>query len=191
MIPDKPLTNAQKAAAELVALDTKLDRDIAAEIGVTKITLERWKRLSAFQTHVAAVAEAQRAAIRAEGIANKQNRIDAYNDRWSKLTAIIEARAASPTPSETNGERGSSDDDDDGPIERLPVPGWETGLLVKVVRTMGKAVEIRYEVDGVILKELRDHEKQAAQELGQWVEKSESRNEHAILGLIGINVADL
>jgi hypothetical protein len=29
-----------------------------------------------------------------------------------------------------------------------------------------------YAVDGVLLKELREHEKQAAQELGQWSDKA-------------------
>jgi hypothetical protein len=55
--------------------------------------------------------------------------------------------------------------------------GGSTGLLVrteKVIGTGDKATKItEYAVDTALLKELRAHEQQAAQELGQWLEKKE------------------
>lgn len=56
------------------------------------------------------------------------------------------------------------------------VPGGDTGLLVRKLKSIGsgentKTVE-EYAVDTGLLSELREHEKQAAQELGQWINKS-------------------
>src|ERR1017187_5622963 len=50
------------------------------------------------------------------------------------------------------------------------VPGGTTGLLVKDYK--GKDADtLVYKVDTGLLAELRNHEKQAAEELGQWSEK--------------------
>jgi hypothetical protein len=53
------------------------------------------------------------------------------------------------------------------------VPGGETGLLVRTGRFIvnGKAVDV-YAVDVGLLRELREHEKQAAIECGQWPQRS-------------------
>jgi hypothetical protein len=55
-------------------------------------------------------------------------------------------------------------------------PGADTGLLVRTLKTVGSGFDAKvvaeYEVDTGLLKELREHEKQAAQELGQWSDKS-------------------
>jgi hypothetical protein len=58
------------------------------------------------------------------------------------------------------------------------VPGGTTGLLVKDYK--GKdADQPVYKVDTRLLAELRAHEKQAAEELGQWSEKQELTGECA------------
>ena len=52
------------------------------------------------------------------------------------------------------------------------VPGGTTGLLVKDYK--GKDADtLVYKVDTGLLAELRNHEKQAAEELRQWSEKRE------------------
>jgi hypothetical protein len=55
-------------------------------------------------------------------------------------------------------------------------PGADKGLLARSYKQLGSGEDAtiveEYAVDGVLLKELREHEKQAAQELGQWSEKS-------------------
>src|SRR5262249_37518948 len=53
------------------------------------------------------------------------------------------------------------------------VPGGTTGLLVRTVKWVGSFVFYLYQVDTRLLKQLLKHEKQAAQELGQWGQKTE------------------
>jgi hypothetical protein len=57
-----------------------------------------------------------------------------------------------------------------------PTVFTKKGLLVRTHKQLGSAeypnIVEEYEVDTGLLKELREHEKQAAQELGQWSEKS-------------------
>lgn len=52
------------------------------------------------------------------------------------------------------------------------VPGGNTGLLVHNVKSIGAGVTAErvdlYEFDAALVKELREHERQIAEELGQW-----------------------
>jgi hypothetical protein len=146
----------RERAALQVAEDALTDAAIAEQAGVSKQTLENWKLRPDFrarvQEHVAAFAE----AVRAEGIANHKNRVAALNDRWRKMQTVIDARAEAH----------------DG-----QAPGAGTGLLVRQEKQIGageRAVHVvEWRVDDGLLSELRQHEKQAAQELGQWTDKSE------------------
>lgn len=111
-----------------------------------------------------------RIAIKAEGIANQQNRIEAYNQRWTLLEQIRQERAADEWLSD--------------------VPGGRTGFVVKQLKNVkhhfvpdpddeeGKESSMLMEtwesaVDTGHLKEFRELEKQAAQDTGQWTEKRE------------------
>lgn len=53
--------------------------------------------------------------------------------------------------------------------------GGKTGLIVHNVKGVGKGDDFQlidlYEVDTGLLREMREHEKQAAQELGDWTER--------------------
>ena len=55
--------------------------------------------------------------------------------------------------------------------------GGNTGLLVRQVKGIGKGEDFQvveeYAVDTGLLRELREHEKQAAIELGEWTEKQD------------------
>lgn len=57
------------------------------------------------------------------------------------------------------------------------VPGGKTGLLVREIKSIGAGPNSReveeYKVDTGLLKELREHERQAAIELGQWQESGQ------------------
>ena len=119
-------------------------------------TLKDWSVDFGWQARLAAVAETERQAIVARGIADKQNRIDAYDERWRLMRQVIAARAKSH------------------PTVIPDAAGAETGLMVLTVRYLPSGGEVReWAVDTGLLKEMREHEKQAAQELGQWVEKQE------------------
>jgi hypothetical protein len=147
-------TKQRETAAKLAAEDTQTDTQIAATVGVSQMTLERWKRTPEFQARVNEIVTAYADAIKDEGIANVKNRVAAQNDRWDRMKAVIEARA----------------------IELAAVPGGATGLLVHTYKLAGGKEPIvmdEYAVDTGLLSEMRAHEKQAAQELGQWTEKKE------------------
>jgi len=143
-------TRTTERAARLVAEDQQKDEAIAASLRVRRSTLDRWKRRPEFQARVAEHVQAFREALRGQGIAERQNRVAALNDRWAALKQVIAARAADPT---------------------MKGPGHETGLLVRTYKPTrtGRTIE-EYAVDTGLLAELRAHEKQAAQELGQWSE---------------------
>jgi hypothetical protein len=121
---------------------------------------------------IAARIDAYRAEIKRQGIAHKQNRLDAYDDRWQRMGRMIEARA------------DYFKDD--------PMPDARLGLMVKRLKRVSHYYEPspdpdaedqptrlaseevwEYETDTGLLKELREVEKQAAQEVGDWTERRE------------------
>lgn len=127
--------------------------------------LKQWSVAHQWQARLAKIAEAERAAIVALGIANKQNRVDALNDRWQGMQRVIDERATDAA--------------------MVGIAGGQTGLLVHREKVIGAGKMAyrtdEYEVDTGLLKELREHEKQAAQELGQWVEKTEEAGQQKIV----------
>ncbi len=170
----------RERAAGLVAEDQLSDQAISDQVGVSKRTLENWKRVPAFAARVEELVAAARERVRAEGIANRANRVAAANRRWLALQAVLDARGADPLMAE--------------------VPGGPTGLLVrqaKLVKVYGgdearegddgdgeelvslKRSQVMYEytVDTGTLRELRELERHAAQDLGQWAERQEHTGE--------------
>lgn len=137
----------------LVAEDRLTDEQIAERLRMSRAGLLKWKRQAEFQDRVTELREALRQAVVERGITERQNRVEALNERWRLMQAVIEARAAA----------GGT------------APGTKTGLLTKTIKVVGAGKD-QYEVeewavDTGLLRELREHEKQAAQELGQWAEK--------------------
>ena len=59
--------------------------------------------------------------------------------------------------------------------EMQDAAGGDTGLLAHTMKSIGAGPNAEkvdeYTFDAALLRELREHEKQAAQELGQWVDK--------------------
>jgi hypothetical protein len=178
-------------AALLVAEDLRTDAAIAAEAGISDRQLRTWKAHPDFAARVDQVRAELRAAVLAEGIASRQNRVDALNERWRRMQRVIDARA----------------------IEHADVPGGDTGLLVRQIKLVKiysttsspddvddpddtdvlisakmNAQVAEYAVDTGLLKELREHEKQAAQELGQWTEKQELSGSLLIREYVGVDL---
>jgi hypothetical protein len=149
----------KEEAALLVAKDEQSDEQIATSLRISERTLDYWKRRPEFRARVAEHVAAWRAAFKERGVRERENRIDTINGIVNRLTGLIEARAADPL---------------------CLVAGRESGLMVtkKISFERGRDGEDvarveEYATDGVVLKELREYLKQAAQELGQWVEKGE------------------
>jgi hypothetical protein len=147
--------NSEKAA-QLVAEDRLTNEKIAQTCGVTRRTLDNWKTHPEFAERVEQCLAEFRAVVRKRGIAILENRVDRLHDRWNKLHQIIEERALE--------------------AEMQTVPGGKTGMITRNLKGIGKGedyerVEV-FEVDTALLAEIRNHEQQAAKELGQWVERS-------------------
>lgn len=147
----------RERAALLVAQDELSDEQIAESVNVTRRALAKWKRAPEFAARVADLVAAMREAVRARGIAERQNRVDALNERWELMRKIVAERAAAQ--------------------EMAQIAGGKTGLLVRQLKQVGVGREAQvveeFSVDTGLLRELREHEKQAAIELGQWQEKRE------------------
>jgi hypothetical protein len=144
----------REKAAKLAAEGALTNDQIAAGVGLSPAGFDKWRATPEFRARVDEIVTAYADAIRDEGIANVKNRVAAQNDRWDRMKAVIAARA----------------------IELATVPGGSTGLLVHTYKLAGGREPIvmdEYAVDTGLLAEMRAHEKQAAQELGQWTEKKE------------------
>jgi hypothetical protein len=142
-------------AVPLVALDEQSDEAIASGLGITTRTLRNWKRQSAFEEQVQALREEFAAIARREAIMTVEGRVAEYALRHERMHSVIEKRAAA------GGD----------------APGADTGLLVKSFKAIGSGesayAAVEWSVDTGLLREMRELEKQAAQDLGQWAEKKE------------------
>lgn len=142
-------------AAQLLAVGELSVGDIAEKLGVTRQTLWNWRRNAEFAAHLDGLVEEIKAEIRRHGIGVIERRIAYLGDRHRRLRRIIE-------------ERGEAMKD---------VPGGSTGLLVRKVKSIGFGEGAReveeYAVDTGLLSEIRELEKQSAQELGQWINRSD------------------
>lgn len=142
-------------AALLVSMDELIDEDIASKLDIGLRTLGGWKTAPEFKSRVDEYISEFRARVRRRGIAIIENRVAHLQRRHDLMNRII-------------CERGASE-------EMRSVPGGTTGLIVHNVKSIGSGPDAErvdlYEVDAPLLKELREHEKQAAQELGQWADK--------------------
>lgn len=148
-------TGQREQAALLVAEDDLSDEKIAAACEVDRKTLYRWKQMPAFAERVAEHVKALEAEAFKFAIAKRRKRVEALDDRWQRMQRVIEARA----------------------VELADISGGDTGLLVHQEKAIGtgsnQTIIDEYAVDTGLLKELREHEKQAATELGQWTEKKD------------------
>jgi hypothetical protein len=145
-------TVAREKAAALLADGELTDREIAAEVGVDRPTLWRWRQHPDFAARVRETVEKAGEEMARHAIALKNRRLREYDRRWRALQQVIEERAADPS--------------------MQSVPGGRTGLLVRTVKVIGSGEAARevaeYRLDVGLLKELRDLERQAAEEAGQW-----------------------
>ena len=144
----------KRRAAELLAADELTDEQVAAAVGTERRTLARWKLHPDFAAAVQAGADALGEVARRYAVGRRAARVRALQDRWDALRQVIGDRATAP--------------------EMQAAPGGATGLLCRTVKGVGSGENFQlveeYEVDTGLLRELREHEKQAAQELGQWTE---------------------
>jgi hypothetical protein len=159
---------ARERAAALLADGELTSEEVADKVGVNRWTLWSWRRHPEFAARVRQITERASEELERHAIARKLRRMAGYDRRWRALHQVIEERANDPA--------------------LQGVPGGKTGLLVRAVKVIGSGESARevveYELDTALLKELRELEKQAAVEAGQWATKSEVRGAAASVSVI-------
>jgi len=155
-------TKQREEAAQLVALGELSDTDVARKLEIGRTTLWEWRQEPAFMGRVDAIIEEIRVTFRRRAIGMMERRVARLNSTWLKLQQVIEERSIAP--------------------ELQNVAGGKTGTVAHKVKGVGSGDAFQlideYEVDIGLLKEIREIEKQAAIELGQWsvkVEHSEGK----------------
>ena len=152
-------------AAELLADGRHSQEEVAERVGVSRSTVRRWLKDPDFAAKVDEHVEEYAKEVRRKWIASQMRRVAAQHDRWMRMQRVIEARA------------------DDPDMEK--VPGGTTGLITRDWKTVGSGESAQimpvYSVDTGLLRELREHEKLAAQELGQWEERQATKEPTTIV----------
>lgn len=157
----------RERAAVLVAEDRLSNEEIAAECGVARQTLDFWKKHVEFQERVQEHIAAYREAVLKEGIADVVNRVKALGDRWERMQQVIESRGA-----RYRKYRETYDEDPIVSTDLIPDEA-ETGLVILIETPTKQGLKKEWAVDTSLLAEMRQTEKQAAIEVGQWQEKTD------------------
>ncbi len=160
-------TKKARQAARMVASEEKTMREMCALLKIGLHTLDNWKKTPIFAQHVDALRERYGELAARYAIARKARRLEALNDRWERGKQVIAERAASE--------------------EMVDVPGGKSGLLVHEVKQIGAGASAKevdeYHVDTALMKEMRELEKQAAHETGQWIDQKHIHQTGAVLVL--------
>lgn len=147
-------TKNRVEAAVLVADDDLSNDEIARACGISAKTLTMWKRHPEFAARVGQIVTDLQEHARKRGLARLDKRQTTAFDRHRRMVDLILARA---------GDIGNE------------AAGGETGLVVRQYRSIGTGPNARqvteYVFDAALMRELRELEKQIAQDAGQWSEK--------------------
>lgn len=156
-------------AAQLVAEDDLSDEEIANQAGVSRRTLTTWKQHPEFAAVVGDHIGQLQAAMLKRGIAKKRKRIATLDDLHQSLLQVIAERSG----------------------QYPGIPGSETGLIVKQYKQIGAGRDAQvieeYAVDTATIREIRALEQQAAQELGQWVDKQQIEGLTRVIEIVGVD----
>lgn len=139
-------------AATAIASGYKTDSEAATEAGVSRQALTQWKAQPAFQQRVQEIRDELVTDLKIKGVREKSQRLANLQKRIDKMLTLIDAR----------GEDMADE-----------IAGGETGLLVRDYKGSAPHFQPVYRFDAALLKELREHEKQAAIEVGEWTERKE------------------
>lgn len=165
MQPDSSFrwTPQRHEAARLLAENDLPEHEIAERVGITRVTLWRWKQSPDFSAQVGDnIGQIQAGMLRLT-IAKKHRRLAVLDDLHDKLLTVVQERAADYAAHGTNG----------GDVPA----GGGTGLIVRQLKQIGSGrdayVVEEFAVDTALVREIRATHEQAAKELGQWIDKGE------------------
>lgn len=172
-------TKGRVLAAQLVAEDDLSNEEIARRAGVSARTLTAWKKRPEFAAMVGDHIGQLQAGMLKLSIAKKRKRVETLDRLHGKLLTVIEERAA---------DYASNAAATDVPA------GGGTGLIVRQLKQIGAGRDAQvveeFAVDVGTLREIRALEQQAAQELGQWIEKQQIEDLTRVIEIVGVD-ADL
>ena len=188
-------TKRHHQAASLLAEDELSDEAIAQQVGVSRQALWLWKQKPEFAALVGDYVGKLQAGMLKLAIAKKRKRVARLDEMERRLWQIVEERAAdaaeraaTASPSDSI-MRGIFPGTDDTP------PGAGTGLVTKTLKQIGAGRNAQmieeYGVATGVVSEIMALHKQAATELGQWVEKSASDVTTNMVQIVGIEDDDL
>jgi predicted DNA-binding protein YlxM (UPF0122 family) len=145
----KPLSKKMEKAARLVFEDRLTDQEIAAECGVTRQAIYKWKKRADFIARVSAISQAYAARALGIGIASRARRLEVLNTLQDRMLAIVDERCLDPNMQD--------------------VPGGQTGLIaqdyVSVRSESGRLGTVPiHKFDAALVREIRACGEQAARE---------------------------
>lgn len=164
------LTPRQEQAALEVALDQLTDKEIAAKAGITEEGLRKWKKRPEFAERINTLRAAFSRAVEGKGIAQKEARLQELQSLLEGMKDVRVGRAE----------------------ELSHAPGGASGLLVRQYKQTGRDdFREEYVFDAALVREIRATLQQAAQELGQWTEKRETKTDLRVQDLDAAIAAEL
>lgn len=187
---DRLVKRAQ--AAVLLAEDDLTDEQIAETVGVTRRSLARWKADSTFAAEVGGHVGAIQAGMLRLAIAKKHKRLAVLDALHTKSLQVIEERA----------RRYQAKAGDDPETVAAMAARSVFGREVPYEATLGLLAEkesvnvaghrtTEWSVDTGLMREIRALHEQAAKELGQWVDRSETDITTRTVQIVGIDAETL
>lgn len=176
------LSGRQEEAAALVAVDSLTHEAIAQQCGVTRKTIYLWLRKPDFAKRVEKLRADYRESARRLGIALMERRVAELNDQYDRLKRVRDARAVAYGDEPLGGgtglvvrqvklvklyDAGSVDEE----LEGQPHGGAlkRRRQRADVMESLKQSVEVvEWPIDTGLLREMREHLKHVAIELGQW-----------------------
>jgi hypothetical protein len=163
-MPHETHRKSYEEAALLVAQGELTLTVIAERVDISRQSLCEWRKEPEFRRICTAHREELRGEVRDFGLSQMHNRVKRLQDRARRIDQIVEERALSN--------------------EMQGVPGGTTGLLVHDVKGLGSGESAEvvhlYKLDTPLLAEVREIEKQVAQEVGDWVDRTQNENKDSV-----------
>lgn len=174
-------------AAQMIADGDLSYEAIARSVNCAPNTLLKWRAHPEFQAKVEEHRRDYREHVRRRGIAIREKRIASLNSRHDLMMQVIAERAADPRMAEiAGGTTGLVVITD---WKRLPKDESKPKVLDDAGMEKESPLVAVVEFDAALVKALSDHEKQAAQDLGEWTNKTEVTGANG--GAVGITVIEI
>lgn len=176
----------------LLAEDDLTDKEIAETVGVNITTLWRWRQHPDFAGHVQDMVGQLQAGMLRYRIAKKRKRLEVLDDLHTKALQTVVERSrryqieVGEDPNVVAAEAARSVFGRRVPYEAT------TGLLTEKESVTASGLRTtEWSVDTGLMREIRALHEQAAKELGQWIDRSETDITTRTVQIVGIDAETL